>query len=89
MQSEIRNDLDDALAHIQIESFNEMLEIFVGPNGLQQMLDIRNDLSDAVPHTKDDAMLSLQNIGDNIAQAMASLETMMTGNEDAQAGRNF
>lgn len=86
---EVRNDLNDALGHLGIESFNDMLEAFVGPDGLADMVSTRNDMTEDLPTSKDDITSHLQTIGDNIAVSMATLELRMTGNEDAQAGRNF
>ena len=85
----IIDDLEDALKHVNEPETSNLLDAFVGDPGLTALREFREDLTQIVPSQKEELLEILQILADNAAFSGAVMERLMTGNTDAQAGRNL
>lgn len=86
---EVVNDLEDAHRHLGAPDTSAMAEAFGGRLATEILQETREDLNYVLPSTKAEVTTILQTIADNIANGGAMMEKVLTGNEDAQAGRNI
>ena len=86
---EVINDLEDALRHLNMPDTSAMAEAFGGRQATEVLRETREDLTYVLPSQKEEVTTILQTIADNIANGGAFMEKVLTGNENAQAGRNI
>jgi hypothetical protein len=87
----ILDDMGDALVHLNHPETSDLLDVFIGAEGLELFRVLREELIslNELPPNKDETLHTLQYIADNTAWTAAKLETAMTGNDAAEAGRNL